>query len=288
MACARVLDEEQPSNQKREGEGAVVEAARALAGERGEPPAVRRVRGEGGARESGGEEEPRQHAERRDEDVAGDPSFEGDGEQERQGDEPDERGQGAPRDADEDRGPDPVCEGGRLDVPVPDTAPQHPAPGRDHEHDRQHEGGEEQHPPAGPALAAGGGEPLVERRIRQLPGDAERMRSGIHEHRPRQRRRTAFQEAPRGMLASCLGDARQHLSGPERNQLRLLDVPLPFGEALIEGRALRRDGRRLGRLTAGGRRWAQGAEKLPHRLGVGCRRDGRIRGLALELLDLRA
>ena len=96
MVRARVLDEEQPPDQERECEGAVVEAARALAGERGGSPAVRRVRGEGGARESCRENDSRQYAERRDEDVAGDPSLEGDGEQERQGHEPDQRGQGTP------------------------------------------------------------------------------------------------------------------------------------------------------------------------------------------------
>ena len=265
----------------------MVEAARALAGERGEPPAVRRVRGEGGARESCRENDSRQYAERRDEDVAGDPPFEGDGEQERQRDEPDERGQGASRDADEDRGPEPVREEGRLDVPVADVAPQHPAPGRDHEHDRQYEGGEEQHPRIGPALAAGGREPLVERRVRQRPDDAQRMRPGVHEHRPRQRRRAAFQEAPCGALAPCLGDAGQHLPGPEGDQLRLLDAPLAFGAAFIERRAFRRDRRQLGR-PAVGRRRAQGAEKLPHRLGVGRRRDRRDCGIALDLLDLRA
>ena len=214
MAGAEVFDEEQSSHQEREGEGAVVEAARALAGERGEPPAVRRVRGEGGARESGGEEEPRQYAGRRDEDVAGDPPLEGDGEQERQGYEPDERGQGASRDADEHRGPGPVRERGGFDVPVADVAPQHPAAGRDHEHDGQRQGGEEQHPRVGPERAAGGREPLLERRVRQLPDHAERLRHGAREHRPRQRRRAAFQEAPRGAFAPRLGDARQHLPGP--------------------------------------------------------------------------
>ena len=197
MTGAEVLDEEQSSHQECEGEGAVVEAAGAFAGERGEPPAVRGVRGEGGAREPGGEEEPRRHAERRDEDVVGDPPLEGGGEQERQGHESDERGQGAPRDADEDRGPDPVSERRGLDIPVADVAPQHPAPGRDHEHDGQDEGGEEQHPRAGPALAAGGREPLLDRRVRKLPDDAERVRPGAREHRPRQRRRAALQEAPR-------------------------------------------------------------------------------------------
>ena len=47
MAGARVPDEEQSTDQKRECKGAVVEATRALAGEWGEPPAVLRVRGEG-------------------------------------------------------------------------------------------------------------------------------------------------------------------------------------------------------------------------------------------------
>ena len=276
-----------PSHQECEGEGAVVEAAGAFAGERGEPPAVRGVRGEGGARKPGGEEEPRRHAERCDEDVVGDPPLEGEGEQERQGHESDERGQGAPRDADEDRGPDPVSERRGLDVPVADVAPQHPAPGRDHEHDGQDEGGEEQHPRAGPALAAGGREPLLDRRVRKLPDDAERVRPGTRERHPRQRRRAALQEAPRGTFAPRLRDARQHLPGPERDQLRLLDVSLVFDAPLLERRALRRDRRQLGR-SAVGRRRTQGIEKLPHRLGVGRRRDRRVRGLPLQLLDLRA
>ena len=113
------------------------------------------------------------------------------------------------------------------------------------------------------------------------------MRPGVHEHRPRQRRRAAFQEAPCGALAPCLGDAGQHLPGPEGDQLRLLDAPLAFGAAFIERRAFRRDRRQLGR-PAVGRRRAQGAEKLPHRLGVGRRRDRRDCGIALDLLDLRA
>ena len=259
VAGAEIFDEEQSSHQECEGEGAVVEAAGALAGERGDPPAVRRVRGEGGAREPGGEKESCRHAERRDEDVVRDPPLEGRGEQERQGHEPGERGQGAPRDADEDRGPDPARERGRLDVPIADVALQHPAPGRDHEHEGQDEGGEEQHPRAGPALAAGGREPLLDRRVRQLPGDAEGVRSGVPEHRPRQRRRAAFQEAPCGALAPRLGDARQHLPGPEGDQLRLLDVPLVFGAAFIERRAFRRDRLQL-RRPAVGRRQAQGVE----------------------------
>ena len=54
MTGAEVLDEEQSSHQECEGEGAMVEAAGAFAGGRGEPPAVRGVRGEGDRRPEAG------------------------------------------------------------------------------------------------------------------------------------------------------------------------------------------------------------------------------------------
>ena len=266
-----------------------IQAARARAGERGEPPPVGGVRSERGACDSAGQHDAGQRAECRDETVGGDSPLGGCGEQEREGHDSDERRQHAPCDADENRGMDAARERRGPDVPIADVAPQHPASGRHDDDDRQHEGEGEgrQRLPVGPARGPASWKPLVERRIRQPSDDAERVRPGIAEDRPRQRRRSAFEKPPGGAFAPCLGDAFHHLPGAGQNQLRLLEVAFALDAAFLEDRPFRRDRRRLGRL-AFRRRRPQSVEKLLDGRGVGRRRGGRDRRLALKRLDLGA
>ena len=150
----------------------MVEAACAPAGERGEPPAVGRVWGQGSARDPAGQHDARERAERRDETVGGDSPLGWSREQERQRHDSDERRQHAPCHADEDRGLDAARERWGPDVPVADMAPQHPAPGGKDQHDRQQEREDEQWLPVGPVSDSMSRKPLVERRIHQPLDDA--------------------------------------------------------------------------------------------------------------------
>ena len=116
----QVLDEEQRAHHPREGQHPAVEAARTLAGERGEPPAIGRVRREGGAREPAGEHDAGQRAERGNEAVGGDAPLGGSREQDREGRDRDERG--AARPWPRRRGPRPGDGAGTAGSRRPDRA----------------------------------------------------------------------------------------------------------------------------------------------------------------------